>query len=102
METKVVIYKKRFLNKLDSLLIYLEENWDSRSGLNFIGKLQNKIELIKSQPEIGALTFYKDVRAINITRQNKVYYRILKNKIEIINMIDTRKNPKKNPFNKPA
>ena len=100
METKIVIYKKRFLKKLDALLLYLEKNWDNKSGLHFIAKLQKKIELIQTHPEIGSLTVYKNVRAIHITRQNKIYYRISKNSIEIINMIDTRRSPLKNPYNK--
>ena len=100
METKIVIYKKRFLKKLDALLLYLEKNWDNKSGLHFIAKLQNKIELVTIHPEIGSVTFYKNVRAIHITRQNKIYHRISKNNIEIINMIDTRRSPSKNPFNK--
>jgi hypothetical protein len=32
--------------------------------------------------------------------QNKIYYRVEKSKLIIINLIDVRKNPKKNPFNK--
>ncbi len=100
METKIVIYKKRFLNKLDKLLLYLEKEWNQKVGLNFIDILQKKIELIKTHPEIGAVTIYKNVRAILISKQNKIYYRVGKNKIEILNMIDTRRNPTKNPFNK--
>lgn len=100
METKTVIYKKRFLKKLSALLEYLEKHWDSKSGMRFIEKLQKKIQLITIHPEVGSLTYYKDVRSIHITKQNKIYYRVSKHKIEIINMIDTRRSPLKNPFNK--
>jgi plasmid stabilization system protein ParE len=95
-----VVYKKRFINKLEKLLVYLEKVWGQKSAADFIDKLSEKLILIKKQPDAGAITLYKNTRLILITRQNKVYYRVKENAIEILNMIDTRRNPKKNPFNK--
>jgi len=48
MEKKIVVYKKRFLNKLDRLLLYLEKEWNHKVGVDFIGTLQKKIQLIKA------------------------------------------------------
>lgn len=95
-----IIYKKRFLNKLDKLLAYLEKEWNITVGNEFLDKLEDKIKIIKSHPTIGGITSIKNTRSILITNHNKVYYRIEKNKIVVLNMIDTRKYPKKNPFNK--
>lgn len=95
-----VIYKKRFINKLEKLLLYLEKEWGQKSAAGFIDKLFEKLILIKKQPNAGALTLYKNTRSILITKQNKVYYRVKENAIEILNMMDTRRNPNKNPFNK--
>ena len=94
-----IIYKKRFINKLDKVLLYLEKELGPISADAFIGKLLEKITLIKKQPEIGSITVYKNIRSILITKQNKVYYRIENDRLEMINMIDTRRNPTKNPFN---
>ena len=93
-------YKKRFINKLDKVLLYLEKEWGQKCANVFIDKLLEKITLIKKQPEIGSITVYKNIRSVLITKQNKIYYRIEKDRVEIINMIDTRRNPEKNPFNK--
>ena len=82
------------------MLLYLEKEWGPKSADAFINKLLEKITLIKKQPEIGSITVYKNIRSILITKQNKVYYRIENDRIEMINMIDTRRNPEKNPFNK--
>ena len=95
-----IIYKKRFLNKLDKLLAYLEKEWNNTVGNKLLDKLEEKIKIIKSHPTIGSVTEIKNTRSILITIHNKVYYRIEKNKIVVLNMIDTRQDPKKNPFNK--
>ena len=97
---KQVIYKKRFLNKLDKLLIYLEKEWTITIANEFLDKLEDKMRTIKHHPDIGSITTFKNIRSILVTKHNRVYYRIEENKIAVLNMIDTRKNPKKNPFNK--
>jgi plasmid stabilization system protein ParE len=85
---------------LDKLLTYLEKEWNITVANEFLDKLEEKILLIKSHPTIGGLSAITNTRSILITSQNKIYYRIENNKIVVINMIDTRKNPKSNPFNK--
>lgn len=44
----------------------------------------------------------KNIRSILVTKHNKVYYRVEKGNLIIINIIDTRRDPAKNPFNKTA
>ena len=99
MENKI-IYKKRFLNKLDKLLAYLQKEWNITIANEFLDKLEGKIKIIKLYPATGNVTAIKNTKSILITKHNRVYYRIEENKIIIINMIDTRANPKKNPFKK--
>ena len=95
-----IIYKKRFLKKLDKLLTYLEKEWSLQATSDFLDKLEEKIEFIKTQPETGAVTLYKNVRYVLVTGKNRIYYRIVEDRIEVLNMIDTRRDPRKNPFNK--
>jgi plasmid stabilization system protein ParE len=94
-----IIYKKRFLNKLDKLLAYLQKEWSITIANEFLDKLEEKIKVIKHQPATGTTTAIENTRSILISKHNRVYYRIEENKIIIINMVDTRKNPKKNSFN---
>jgi len=94
------IYKKRFINKLNKLLDYLHKEWQIEVASDFIEKLKNRIESIKLNPNIGSQSGLKNIRSILITKHNRLYYRIEKDKIVIINLIDTRRNPKNNPFNK--
>jgi plasmid stabilization system protein ParE len=86
-----IIYKKRFLNKLDKLLAYLEKEWNITVANEFLDKLEEKIRIIKLHPTIGGTSAITNTRSILITSHNKIV---------VINMIDTRKNPKNNPFNK--
>ena len=68
---------------------------------NFIKEIDKRIETLSKQPLIGNLPDEdKIVRSILITKHNRLYYRIKGNLIEIINMYDTRINPKRNPYNK--
>ncbi len=94
-----VIYKKRFSNKLIKLLEYLEKEWDDRVATNFLSKLEMRIDTLKEQPFVGKASSKKPgIRAILITKHNKLYYKLSNTKIIIINMYDTRRNPKKNPY----
>ena len=96
-----VITKKRFENKVIQLLDYLTTEWNYSVAINFKKILLDKLDMLATMPTIGIeVNSLKNIRSILRTKHNKVYYKIEKNSIVIINMIDTRKNPKKNPFNK--
>lgn len=94
-----VIYKKRFNNKLLKLLQYLEKEWSKEVGMEFLNRLDRRIETLKKQPFIGKASSLKpEIRTILITKQNRLYYKFSNNSIIILNMYDTRKNPKKNVY----
>lgn len=94
-----VIIKKRFAGKVVKVLMYLEKEWSKQVAATFLTKIDRRIELLKKQPHIGAAsTKVKGVRGILITRHNKMYYKVVGNKVVILNMYDTRMNPKKIPY----
>lgn len=94
-----VIVKKRFTNKVQKVLGYLEKEWSQKVAAEFLLKIDRRIELLVKQPEIGKPSVkIKDVRGLLITRHNRLYYKIKGNKIIILTMYDTRMNPKKNPY----
>ena len=47
------MYKKRFNNKLIKLLNYLENEWGQKVALEFLDKVDKRIETLKKQPFIG-------------------------------------------------
>jgi plasmid stabilization system protein ParE len=99
MEKYQVIYKKRFQQKLLRLLDYLHKEWNLQVADDFIIAFQKKVNTISLNPNIGKQSNVLDVRTILITKHNRLYYRVKDDTIEIINMYDTRTNPKQNPYN---
>ncbi len=96
-----IITKKRYDNKIKNLLEYLLLNWNDSVAENIILKLDRTIELLSEQEKIGSkVNGLKNTRTILITKHNRLYYRIENDKLIIINLVDTRRNPQTNPFNK--
>jgi plasmid stabilization system protein ParE len=94
-----VIYKKRFSNKLLKLLQYLTKHWGQRVAIEFLSKIDSRIDTLKQQPFVGKPSEIKpEVRSILITKHNRLYYKFSNSKIIVINMYDTRKNPVKNSY----
>ena len=94
-----IIYKKRFNNKLIKLLQYLEKEWGQKVSIDFLENLDKRIETLKHQPFIGKTSEKKpEVKAISITKHSRLYYKFNHNTIIILNLYDTRRNPKYNPF----
>ena len=96
------IYKKRYLKKLEKLLKYLEKDWSKKIADAFLDRLDKHLISIKHNPLLGLATTLKDTRSLIITKHNRLYYRIENQRLIILNLIDTRINPKRNPFKKPT
>ena len=48
-------YKKRFKNKLIKVLKYLEETWSQKVSIDFLSKVDRRIEMIKNFPKLMKL-----------------------------------------------
>ena len=94
-----IIYKKRFSNKLVKLLEYLEKHWGSKVAMDFLNKLDKRTNTLRMQPFIGKPSEINPaIRTILVSKQNRLYYKCSNNTVIILNMYDTRINPKKNPY----
>ncbi len=94
-----VIVKKRFTRKITVLLQYLEQEWGRKTAVAFENKLHKRILQLSGQPYMGKPSeIFTGVRSVLVTKHNRMYYRIQGDCIEIINLYDTRRNPKKNPY----
>lgn len=94
-----IIVKKRFTNKVQKVLAYLEKEWSHKVAADFLIKIDRRFALLTKQPTIGKPSSkIKKIRGLLITRHNKLYYTIEDDKVIILNMYDTRINPKKNPY----
>ena len=97
-----IVAKKRFLNSFKKITVYLKSEFGKTVAEDFNNIVLNKLDLIVAQPNIGVATAVKNIQCVIVGKvhQNKIYYRVEKNKLIIINLIDVRQDPKKNPFNK--
>ena len=89
-----IVINKRFTNKLLSVLGYLENEWGRKVAYAFLNKVYTRIYALQTHPFIGSLTSINQVRSTLITKHNRMYYKVVKNKIVILNLYDTRRRNK--------
>ena len=62
-----IIVKKRFTNKVQKVLTYLEKEWDHRTATEFLLKIDRRFDLLSKQPYAGAPSLkVKGVRGLLI------------------------------------
>ena len=89
-----ITLSKTYLKSLDKLLLYLNEFWDITVSKRFVKKIDKRIATIAQQPHIGAKSLKSTkVRSVLVTKQNRLFYKIEKDTIHILDLIDTRINP---------
>jgi plasmid stabilization system protein ParE len=87
--------KKDYKNVVDYLLL----EWNEEIALRFIEVVEHKILHIKAHPFTGLRSQTNpNVRSISITKHNRLYYKITKDLLEIVNIFDTRQHPDKNIY----
>ncbi len=73
-------------------LQYLDVEWGKKVRTDFINRVESVIQLIVQYPNLyPASTQSIDVRRCVITKHTILYYRHLKNTIEILALYDSRK-----------
>lgn len=93
---RIVITSIIAKEKLEDLFDHLIEKWSYKVKAEFLQKLDRSIEIIKEQPEIFPESQKeKGLRKCVITKQTTVFYRFDNEKIKIVTIFDTRKDPKK-------
>lgn len=92
-----VIFKKRCRNKLEKLLIYIENELGLLVAQKFAVQFQKKINMLQQHPFVGKQCItIPQVRSIHVGKYNRLYYKLEASKIIVVNMYDTRIHLKKN------
>lgn len=86
-----IVINKRFANKLLNVLGYLENEWNHEVAVAFLANVYSRINALKTHPYIGSLTSIQNTRSTLITKHNRMYYKVVKNKVVILNLYDTRR-----------
>jgi plasmid stabilization system protein ParE len=98
MEKELVV-TKRFRNHTFRIYQYLVKNHSSRTAFLFLEKIEERIELILRYPSIGRASHQKaGIRSIQLIPYNLIFYRVKKDRIEVLCLFDTRQNPEKKPY----
>ena len=97
--TYSVFWSSEALKNMETIFLYLEENWTQRELRKFAKQLDKQIKLIQRNPFL----FEKSERSIDLRRsvlnkQITIYYRIKFSEIQILTLFDSRQNPDKLNF----
>ena len=91
MEKKIVV-SKRFQKGTSKVYMYLIEKHSAKIAFNFLNKLEQRIELIIDNPQIGKPSQKKqNIRSVTLHPYNRIYYRLNNNTIELLCLFDMRK-----------
>jgi len=86
---------KRTIRKLDSLLIYLEEEWSTKVKHEFVLKLDKSLKQIQKLPDsFPESEKIRGLRKCVLTKQTTLFYKYSETTIDVITIFDNRQNPK--------
>ena len=91
-----IFWTKRASKKFDSVLLYLEEEWDETATRAFVKRVYDFLSILSEIPEIGSVEHVeRKIRGFVIVKQLTVFYKVREDKIIILNFFDNRQNPKR-------
>jgi plasmid stabilization system protein ParE len=96
---KQIIWSPLSVTDFESILEYLNENWDKKVLERFIEITYESIRQISLNPrQFPLINRQKKVRKCVITKHNTLFYRDRRNCIDILRIFDIRQDPKKLKF----
>lgn len=80
---------------LQNIINYLSKNWTQREIQHFSRRLDKRLDLISSNPELfPKTTKRKNVRRSVLTKHTVIYYEAGEKVVTIVTLFDPRQNPK--------
>ena len=96
---KEVIWSPSAEEDFESILDYLQINWNDRIINRLINKVDDTINLILEDYKIFQIINEElQIRKTVISKQNTLYYREKNGKLEIVRLFDSRQDPNKLKF----
>jgi len=93
---KRVTFSPKAIENTKEIILYLKKEWSEKSAKKFINILREKISYIKRFPNsYHSLSGKEHIRRCVVSKQITLYYRLIKNEIEVITLFDSRQNPNK-------
>ncbi len=93
-----ILFTQRAANAYASIKKYIEEEWGEKTAAGFEQKTIDFLDLLIEYPEIGIIEVPDiQIRAFQLTRHTRVFYRIKREQIIILTLFDSRQDPQKKP-----
>jgi plasmid stabilization system protein ParE len=84
------------LSELSNTVKHLENNWTEDELVQFAHAVDHTVEIISRHPEIFPVSNKKmKVRKAMVDQNNTVFYRIVKDTIQILSVFGTKQDPSK-------
>ena len=95
---KRVKVTKKANKRISDIALYLESEFSYQAADNVVKAFYKTIDKLAEQPKIGReVQSSKSMRFINMDKHRQIFYRTYGNTVSIIDVFDTRQNPKKRP-----
>ena len=88
-----LIFSERSLKEIKKISEFIKFKWSLKVSNEFMEKLKTNFDLLLVDPEIFPPNNYKQLRKCVVSKQTTIFYKIIKNKIVIVSVFDTRQNP---------
>lgn len=72
-----IVWNQNALDSLDKNINHLKKNWSTEVLVNFLDIVDEKVELLKTYPEMGVIFEFKPVlRQLVITKHITLFYEV--------------------------
>jgi plasmid stabilization system protein ParE len=93
-----VVWTKTAEKRLQEILNYIQQEFGNNLKQQFRSRAMDFTALLPEFPEMGTLEVKtKNLRAFQLSKQTRVFYRIKGERIIILTFFDSRQNPQKRP-----
>jgi plasmid stabilization system protein ParE len=98
-----MVYKikvnRRFEVKVAKTYEFIVKEWGYSVGDAFYARLLNKLNILQKQPFIGKISTKRPaIRRVLLEKHNIIYYYIDRDTIVLVNFLNSKKDPKRNPY----
>ena len=89
-----VFLTRRAERNYNSIKEYIVKEFGNQTAETFVKKADETFKLLEDFPQMGPVE-NNDIRGFQLSRQTRILYRIMGQKIVILSLFDVRQSPKK-------
>jgi plasmid stabilization system protein ParE len=92
-------WTKQADRKFDTIIEYMLHEWNQRITGSFVRKVYDTLSILAEFPEIGTLQHKeKGIRGFTVVKQINIFYKVVNNKLIVLDFFDNRQAPEKKRF----